>query len=61
MIAAFAAQLPVRIRFGEGVSQQIPELIGGRRALVIVERPVASIPAVAAVAANAANIGRALR
>jgi choline dehydrogenase len=48
VIAAFAAQLPVRIRFGEGVAEQIPELIGGRRALAIVEGPVAGIPAVAA-------------
>ena len=52
MIEAFAAHLPVRIRFGEGVAEQIPELIGGRRALAIVEGPVAAIPAVAAATAG---------
>ena len=52
MIDAFAAHLPVRIRFGEGVAEQIPELIGGRRALAIVEQPVAGIPAVAAATAG---------
>jgi len=52
VIAAFAAQLPVRIRFGEGVAEQIPELIGGRRALAIVEGPVADIPAVAVATAG---------
>jgi len=52
VIAAFAAHLPVRIRFGEGVTEQIPELIGDRRALAIVEGPVSAIPAVAAATAG---------
>jgi alcohol dehydrogenase len=52
VIEAFAAHLPVRIRFGEGVAEQIPELIGDRRALAIVEGPVAGIPAVAAATAG---------
>jgi choline dehydrogenase len=52
VIAAFAAHLPVRIRFGEGAAEQIPDLIGDRRALAIVEGPVAAIPAVAAATAG---------
>ncbi|MDX6547506.1 MAG: choline dehydrogenase [Gaiellales bacterium] len=48
MIEAFAAHLPVRIRFGEGVTELIPELVAGRRALALVEQPVLEIPAVAA-------------
>ena len=48
MIEAFAAHLPVRIRFGEGVTGLIPELVAGRRALALVEQPVLAIPAVAA-------------
>jgi alcohol dehydrogenase len=56
VIPAFAAHLPVRIRFGEGAAEQIPELIGGRRALAIVEGPVAAIPAVAAATADFARV-----
>jgi alcohol dehydrogenase len=56
VISAFAAHLPVRIRFGEGAAKQIPELIGGRRALAIVEGPVAAIPAVAAATADLALV-----
>jgi choline dehydrogenase len=52
VIPAFAAHLPVRIRFGEGAAEQIPELIGGRRALAIIEGPVTAIPAVAAATAE---------
>jgi choline dehydrogenase len=48
VIEAFAAHLPVRIRFGEGVTGLIPELVAGRRALALVEQPVLAIPAVAA-------------
>ncbi len=47
MIDSFAAHLPVRIRFGEGAAEMIPELVGGRRPLVIVEDgSVAQIPVV---------------
>ncbi|MDX6549360.1 MAG: choline dehydrogenase [Gaiellales bacterium] len=52
MIEAFAAHLPVRIRFGEGVTALIPELVVGRRALALVEQPVLAIPAVAAAVAG---------
>ena len=49
MIEAFAAHLPVRIRFGEGAVEAVREIVGGRRALVVLEDgPVAGIPAVAA-------------
>ena len=48
MIDAFAAQLPVRIRFGEGVVSELPGLVAGRRALVVVEQPVAELAGVAA-------------
>jgi choline dehydrogenase len=48
MIEAFQAQLPVRIRFGTGVATAIPEVIGNRRALVVAERPMLDIPAIAA-------------
>jgi choline dehydrogenase len=41
-IDQFAADLPVRIRFGEGTIDELPEIVGERRALVIVERPVAT-------------------
>jgi choline dehydrogenase len=46
VIDRFAVDLPVRIRFGEGVMGDLPEVVAGRRALVIVERPVASDPSV---------------
>jgi choline dehydrogenase len=53
VIGAFAAHLPVRIRFGEGVAGMIVELVGDRRALVVVEDgPVAEIPAVATAMAD---------
>jgi choline dehydrogenase len=42
VIDPFAVDLPVRIRFGEGVIEDLPAVVGGRRALVILERPVAS-------------------
>ena len=40
MIERFEAQLPVRIRFGEGVVAALPELVAGRPALVVAEQPV---------------------
>jgi alcohol dehydrogenase len=53
VIEAFAAHLPVRIRFGEGVTGMIPELVANRKALVVVEEgPVAEIPSVAAAIAG---------
>jgi len=45
-------QLPVRVRFGNGAVGELPEVIGGRRALVVSEQPVLAIPAVAAVVAG---------
>lgn len=51
MIAPFSFQLPVRIRFGEGVVAGLPDVLaelGARRAAAIVEAPVARNPAVAA-------------
>jgi alcohol dehydrogenase len=44
VIDPFAVALPVRIRFGEGAIEELPAIVGGRRALVIIERPVASNP-----------------
>ena len=38
----------MRIRFGEGTTASLPELVAGRRALAIVERAVVEIPSVAA-------------
>ena len=52
MIDAFAAQLPVRIRFGEGAVAALPELVDGRRALVVVEQPVAGLEQVASAIAG---------
>lgn len=47
MIQRFDAQLPVRIRFGEGAVAALPELVAGRPALVVAEQPVLAIAAVA--------------
>jgi choline dehydrogenase len=47
MIGPFAMQLPVRVRFGEDAVRALPEIAAGRRALVVGEAPVLSIPAVA--------------
>jgi choline dehydrogenase len=47
VIGAFAAHLPVRVRFGEGVVGQLPDVIGGRRAVAVVDPPVGAIPALA--------------
>ena len=47
MIDAFTAHLPVRIRFGEGAIGELAGLAGGRRVLVLTERPVLEIEAVA--------------
>jgi choline dehydrogenase len=52
MIEAFQAQLPVRVRFGTGVAAAIPEIVGGRRALVVSERPVLDIAAIGAAVAG---------
>ena len=47
MIDLFTAHLPVRIRFGEGAIGELAGLVAGRRALVVSERPVLEIEAVA--------------
>ncbi len=55
MIEPFSFHLPVRIRFGEGAVAALPEVLtemGATAALVVVERPVAGIPAVAAAVAG---------
>lgn len=49
MIEPFGLHLPVRIRFGEGVLAELPEVLrelGATAATVVVERPVAGVPAV---------------
>jgi alcohol dehydrogenase len=48
VIAPFSMQLPVRVRFGNGVVGDLGEVVAGRRALVVAEAPVLAIPAVAA-------------
>jgi len=55
VIEPFALHLPVRIRFGEGATAALPEVLaelGAAAATVVVERPVARIGAVAAVTAG---------
>ncbi len=47
MIESFRADLPVRVSFGDGAIGELPGLVSGRRAMVVVEEPVAAIPAVA--------------
>jgi alcohol dehydrogenase len=47
MIPGFQAALPVRVSFGDGVVSQLGDVVAARRALVVVEEPVAAIPAVA--------------
>src|SRR5690242_11765902 len=47
MIAGFQASLPVRVSFGDGAVSELRDVVAGRRALVVVEEPVAGIPAVA--------------
>ena len=47
VIPPFQSQLPVRISFGDGVISELEGLLAGRSALVVVEEPVAVIPAVA--------------
>jgi choline dehydrogenase len=49
VIEPFGLHLPVRIRFGEGVVAGLPEVLaelGATAATVVVERPVAGLPAV---------------
>jgi choline dehydrogenase len=48
-ISSFTAQLPVRVLFGDGVVSELAGIVGERRALVVVEEPVAAIPDVGAV------------
>jgi choline dehydrogenase len=51
VIDAFSFHLPVRIRFGEGAIDALPDVLaelGARRAAGVVEAPVARLPAVAA-------------
>jgi alcohol dehydrogenase len=52
MVEAFSSQLPVRVRFGDGVIGELEEIVGARSALVVVEEPVAVIPEVAAAIAS---------
>jgi len=47
VIAPFAMQLPVRVRFGNGAVGELGDVVDGRQALVVSEAPVLSIPAVA--------------
>jgi choline dehydrogenase len=47
VIDRFDAQLPVRIRFGEGAVAALPELVAGRPAAVLAEQPVLAVAAVA--------------
>ena len=47
MIPGFQAALPVRVSFGDGVVSELRAVVAGRRVLVVVEEPVAGIPAVA--------------
>ena len=47
MIPGFQAALPVRVSFGDGVVSELGDVVAGRRVLVVVEEPVAGIPAVA--------------
>jgi choline dehydrogenase len=54
VIAPFSMQLPVRVRFGNGVVRDVAEVVAGRRALVISEPAVLAIPAVAEEAAGLA-------
>jgi choline dehydrogenase len=55
VIEPFSFHLPVRIRFGEGVVAALPEVLadmGAAGAVVVVERPVLGLPAVAAAVAG---------
>jgi alcohol dehydrogenase len=52
VIEAFTAHLPVRIRFGEGAIGELAGLAAGRRVLVLTERPVLEIDAVATAVAG---------
>ncbi len=45
-IAPFTCHLPVAVSFGDGAIGELPALVQGRSALVVVEEPVAGIPAV---------------
>ena len=64
MIPGFQAALPVRVSFGDGVVSELGGVVAGRRVLVVVEEPVAGIPAVARAIAGmrcARQAGRASR
>ena len=52
MIEAFTAHLPVQIRYGEGAIGELAGLAAGRRVLVVTERPVLEIDAVASAVAG---------
>jgi alcohol dehydrogenase len=52
VIDAFTAHLPVRIRFGEGAIGELAGLAAGRSVLVLTERPVLEIDAVATAVAG---------
>jgi choline dehydrogenase len=55
VIEPFSFHLPVRIRFGEGAVAALPEVLaelGATAATVVVERPLADLPAVAAAVAG---------
>lgn len=52
MIEAFTAHLPVQIRYGEGAIGELAGLAAGRRVLVLTERPVLDIDAVATAVAG---------
>jgi alcohol dehydrogenase len=54
-IPPFQSQLPVRISFGDGVVSELEGLVAGRRAVVVVEEPVASVAAVADVLVRLTN------
>jgi alcohol dehydrogenase len=56
---AFTSHLPVRVRFGDGVLAQLPEVLdglGARRPIVFVDAAVARLPAVAAALGAAATV-----
>ena len=59
-VASFHSQLPVRIAFGDGVIGELPDALsalGGARALVVVEEPVAGHADVVATLAAAESAG----
>jgi len=58
-LGPFTSHLPVRVRFGDGVLAQLPEVLadlGARRPLAFVDAAVAQLPAVAAVLDGLATV-----